>query len=138
MGIKETVMIRSEKKSAGTTSFAASVITYQRGQHSHPQHDYSHKRRPEMEKEDYADQRHDDRFFYQFFFQRVDRPVDEVAPVVNRPDRPARRQARLQFLELLLNSMDGIEGVLAEAHYNDASDCPSLPARFGHPPSFSG
>ena len=61
-----------------------------------------------------------DQLFDQRVRQVVDRPQDQVRPVVGRDDLDARRQGGLELLELVLDALDDVERVLALPHDDDA------------------
>ena len=54
--------------------------------------------------------------------QCVDRPIDQLRAVVERHDRDARRQARLQSRDLLLYRVDHVLRVDAVTRDDDAAD----------------
>jgi hypothetical protein len=54
--------------------------------------------------------------------ERVDGAVDQAAAVVERLDRNAGRQARLDLFQLVLHALDHRLGVLAGAHDDRAAD----------------
>src|SRR2546430_828158 len=75
-----------------------------------------------MQKEDDVDERDDDRLLDQRPPERVDRAVDERRAVVKRDDLDARRQARLERLNLFLHAVDHVHGADAVARHDDTPD----------------
>ena len=79
-----------------------------------------------MPEKDNADERDDNAFFDQFFAQRGDRALDQIAPVVSRHNSHAFGQRRFDLLDFLFDTVDDIERVLAVTHHNNPAD--GLPA----------
>src|ERR1700728_3720887 len=75
-----------------------------------------------MKEENDDDEADDDRFFEQIAFQRVDRFLNKSRPIIPGDNFDSRRQSLLNLCELLLDPVDNGEGVLAIAHYDDATD----------------
>ena len=86
------------------------------------QRDDGHERGADVPEKDKADQRDDDALLDQLFSQSVDRVVDQFAAVISRHDAHAFGQRGFDFLHLLFDSVDDVEGVLAVAHDDDAAD----------------
>ncbi len=63
--------------------------------------------------------------------QVVDGAQDQLGPVVDGDDLDARRQAGLDLLELGLDALDDVQGVLALAHDDDAGDHVARPVQVG-------
>jgi hypothetical protein len=82
-------------------------------QHAQRQRHDGHQRRAQVPQEHRADQRDDDEFLDQLVAQVRDGTVDQLAAVVGRDDLDARRQARLQLVELGPHRGDGFACVLA-------------------------
>ncbi len=53
--------------------------------------------------------------------QRVDGPVDQSRAIVGGDDMNARRQPRLQFLDLLLDPLGDSQRILAVTHQHGAA-----------------
>src|SRR5207244_7312320 len=80
------------------------------------------QRRTHVPEKDNADERDDNAFFDQFFAQRGDRALDQIAPVVSRHNSHAFGQRRFDLLDFLFDTVDDIERVLAVTHDHDATD----------------
>ena len=91
-------------------------------QHRDRQGQDDHQGALEVEQEDQDHQRDDDRFLQQACLQGIDGPLDQVGAVVGDHDLHAGRQPFLQFLDLDLDPVDDILGILAVAHDDDAAD----------------
>ena len=91
-------------------------------QHADRQHDDGDQGAPDVQQEHEADQGDDDALFDQRVLQVVDRPEDQLRPVIDRLDRDAFRQALADLVDLGLHVLDDIQGVLAEALQRDAAD----------------
>src|SRR3989338_71750 len=61
----------------------------------HRQHKNGNKCRPEMQEEDDTYEGNDNEFFYKFFLECCNGPMDEAAPVISCDNMNARRQTRL-------------------------------------------
>ena len=81
-----------------------------------------HEGRAQVQQEDDADQRHHQHLLDQLVAQGVDRALDELRAVVGDVDLHALGQAVLELGEPLLDPVDHLEGVLAEAQQHDAGD----------------
>ena len=75
-----------------------------------------------MPEEDKTNERDDDAFLDQFLAQRPDCAVDQFAAVVSRHDPDSSRQRRFDIVDLMLNTIDHVERVLAVTHHYDSTD----------------
>ena len=66
--------------------------------------------------------------------QIVDGPMDEVGTVIDGDDLDAGRQARRDLLDLGLDPVDDVEGVLALPHDDDGRDDLALAVEVGDAP----
>src|SRR5665213_2713644 len=82
----------------------------------------------------YADQRHDDAFFDQFFAQRGDGIFDQGAAVVSRNNFHARRQRGFYLLEFLFDAINHRQRIFAVTHDHDAADHFTFAVQFSHSP----
>ncbi len=90
-------------------------------QHAQRQRNDRDQGRAKVKEKRHAHERNDDEFLDQFLPQVVDRPLDEAGAVVGRHDLHARRQARLERLELRLDGLDCLQRVLPGAHDDHAT-----------------
>src|SRR5271154_397424 len=85
-----------------------------------------------MPKKEDADDRDHQALFQKFFPQRIDRAIDQGAPIVGWHDTDTWRQRGLDLLNLLLDVVDYLECVLALAHHDDSSDNFTLSVKLGN------
>ena len=78
--------------------------------HRDGQDDNGDERAPEVEQKRDADQRHDDAFLDQFFLERLDRTLDERAPVVGDGVADVAGQAFHRLVEALLDVLNDAAG----------------------------
>ena len=95
------------------------------------QHQDRHQRAADVQQEHDADQRDDDAFLEQRVLERVDGGVDQVGAVVDRHDLDRLRQAGGDLLEALLDVLDDVERVDAEALQHDAAGDLAFAVQFG-------
>ena len=95
------------------------------------QHQDGDERASQMQQEDHADQRHDDALLGQRVLQRVDRRLDQMRAVVDRHDLGALRQAAGDVRQALLDVVDHVQGIGAEALQHDAARHLALAVEFG-------
>ena len=81
-----------------------------------------HQSRSNMPKKKNRYQSYNDAFFEQLFSQRVDRMMNQRAPIVDRNDLDSFGQRLLDLLKLFLYSIDNFECVLAVAHYHNSAN----------------
>ena len=93
----------------------------QRHQDADGQHQDGHQRAAQVQQEHDADERHDDALLDQRVLQSVDGRLDQLRAVVDRKDLGALRQARGNLGQALLDALDDVEGVGAEALQHDAA-----------------
>jgi len=86
-----------------------------------------------MPEEQDVGQRDEDHFLDEGALQRVDRAVDQVAPVVGRRHRHPRGQPRRKLRELFLHPADHLLCVLAVPHDDDSTDDLALPVLLQQP-----
>src|SRR6266446_3677492 len=98
------------------------VHDHEGDQHTNRQHDDCDERAARMQQKDHADQRNDYTLFEKRVFERVDRAVDQVRPVINRQDLHAVRQAAGDFGDLRLDVLDDRQGVGPVALQHDPGD----------------
>src|SRR6266536_5581609 len=91
-------------------------------QQSHGQSQDRYERRAEVEQENNSDETDDHTFGVQVALQRSDGFTDQSRPVVACMDLNSGRQAGGDLSDPCLNSVDYVQGVLAGAHDDDASD----------------
>ena len=103
----------------------------ERHQDADGQHEDRDKRAADVQKKDDAHQRDDGALLQERMLQGVDRRIDEVGAVVDRNDFRARGQARRQLRDPLLDVVDHVEGVEAEALQRDAARNLALAVEFG-------
>ena len=103
----------------------------ERHQHADRQHQDRHQRAANVQQEHDADQRDDDAFLEQRVLERVDGRVDQVRAVVDRHDLDRFRQAAGDLLEALLDVLDDVERVDAEALQHDAARDLAFAVQFG-------
>ena len=87
----------------------------ERHQDADRQHEDRHKRAADVQKEDDAHQRDDGALLEERMLQGIDGRIDEVGAVVDRNDVRALGQARGQLRDALLDVVDHIESIEAEA-----------------------
>ena len=109
----------------------SSFMAAERHQDADRQHDDRHQRAADMQQEDDADQRHDDAFLEQRVLERFDRRVDQIGAVIDRDDLDRLRQAAGDLLEALLDVLDHVERIDAEALQHDAAGHLALAVQFG-------
>ena len=97
-----------------------------------------HQGTSEVEEEEDADQADNDDLFNQLLLQGGDCPLNEAGAVVHRDDLDAVRQCRLDLLDLRLDSVDHVQGVLTIAHDDDAPDGLALAVVVGDPSAHVG
>ena len=100
-------------------------------QHADGQHQDGDQRAANVQQEHDADQRNDDTFLEQRVLERVDGRIDQVRAVVNRHYLDRFRQAAGDFLETLLDVLNDVERVDAEALQHDAARDLALSVQFG-------
>ena len=88
----------------------------------------------DVPEEDEDDDRDDDDLLDELLLHRPDGVLDELRPVVGRHHLDALRERGLQLLELRLDALDHVQGVLARAHHDDAADHVSLAVEVRHAP----
>ena len=96
------------------------------------QSDDRDQRRTDVPQKNDADERDDDALLDQLFAKRADRAFDQVAAVVSRYDPHAFGQRRLDLLDLLFDSVDDVERVLAVTHNDDAADRFAVSVELSH------
>ena len=77
----------------------------EREQHRQRQRDADDEHAADVHQDEQDGERRDDHLVPHDLGERVDRPVDEPRAVVGRDDLHARRQARLQLLDLVLDAL---------------------------------
>src|SRR6185369_8728786 len=105
---------------------------YERDQHGDRQGQDDYQGALEVEQEEQDDQRDYDRLLQKVVFQGIDGPLNKVGAVVGDHDLHAGRQSFLQLLDLDLDPVDDILGVLAVAHDHDAADRLTLTVHVEH------
>src|SRR5258705_5749139 len=84
-----------------------------------------------MKQEHDADERDDDALFEECGFERVDRRMDEVRPVIDWDDLGPGRQAWLHFGETSLDVVDHVESVHARPLQSDPARNLAIAVQFG-------
>ena len=110
----------------------------ERHQHADRQHQDRHQRAADMQQEHDADQRDDDALLEQRVLERVDGRVDQVRAVVDRHDLDRLRQAARNLREALLDVLDDVERIDAEALQHDAAGDLAFAVQFGDAAPFVG
>ena len=77
---------------------------------------------------------HDDGFLDQRPAEVADGVSNETRSIVGRHDRHTRGQRRLDLAQLRLDAVDDPQGVLSEAHHDDAADHLTATIELGHTP----
>src|SRR5207249_8920598 len=80
------------------------------------------QRGADVPEENDADERYDNALLDQLFAKCADRAFDQIAAVVSRHDPHAIGQRRFDLFDLLFDSIDHVERVLAVPHDDDAAD----------------
>ena len=89
------------------------------------------KRAAQVHQEREADQRHDDAFLEQFFFERLDRAVNQRGAVIGDGVVHIRRQALHRLRRAASSRLDDLARVRAVAHDDDAADGFAFAVQFG-------
>ena len=108
------------------------------GQDAHRQADNDHQGGAQVKQEHRTDQNHDQELFQQLAVQVVDGVIDERGAVIGGHHFDAVRQARANFLQALLDAVNGFKGVFTEAHHHDATGDFPFPVQFGDSTSHLG
>ncbi len=88
-----------------------------------------------MKEEQDADEGDDDDLLDELVFEELDAALDEPGPVVHRHDLDALGKTLLEFGKLGLHALDGLQGVLAEAHDHHAAGHVALAVEVREAPS---
>ena len=110
----------------------------ERHQHADRQHQDRHQSAADVEQEHDADQRDHDALLEQRVLERVDGCVDQVRAVIDRHDLDRLRQAAGDFPKALLDVLDDVERVHAEALQHDAAGDLAFAIQFGDAAPFVG
>ena len=101
----------------------------------HRERENNHEGARQMEEKYKTNNAHRDRELDDLFLKRIDRPVDEIGPVIGGDNLHALRQRRLNvFRYLLLHPFDHIQDILPETDDNDAACDLALAVQFRKPP----
>ena len=107
----------------------------ERRQNGHGDRENGDEGRAEMQQEQEADEGHDHALLGQLLPQRLDRPLDEPAAVVDGDDLHALRQASLQLVQPGLDALNNLVDVDARAYDDDAADHFPFTVQLGEPAS---
>ncbi len=99
------------------------------------QRDDGHQRRAEMEQEQGADQRDDNKLLYQLMAEGLYGMLYQPRAIVNRNNLHAFRQVALEIAQLIFHRMQGLQRVFTVAHDDNAPGHLALAVILRHAPT---
>ena len=91
------------------------------------------ERARDVPEEDQDDEAHDRELLHQRVPEGIDRPVDEVRAIVGADDLHPGREGPSHLLELPLDALDDLEGILSMPHHDHAADCFAVAIQLDEP-----
>ncbi len=96
------------------------------------QRDHRHQRRTEMEQEQSADQGYHQKLFQQLMGQGFNRVFDQLRTIIHSHNFHTGRQGLLNFLQLHLQRVNGLQRIFTVAHHYDAARHFALAVQLSH------
>ena len=110
----------------------------ERNEDGHGKRQDGHQGRRQVKEKDGADDGNHDGQFDELVPKRLDGVPDQVGSVIGRDDLDALGKSRLEVADLLLDAVQDIEDILAEAHHHDARGHLAPSVQIGQAPPHLG